>query len=245
MTSAVTPERSSESTLLVAAAVERELAPFLELAPALPPRSWRAAVTGPGKINAALGVSRALREARTGSVLFLGCAGAFPASGLRIGDVVIAREEILADEGAEAPEGFLSLEDLGLPLATRDGRSLFNRVPVSVPAAGEIEALRAPFSGSFRLALGRLITVSAASGTDSRAATMASRWDPVAESMEGAAAAAVAWRNAVPILEIRGISNFTGDRDRASWDIETACERAAAVAARWIELKTRRRLADC
>lgn len=225
---------------LVAAAVEQELAPFLERASRLPRGSWRTVVTGAGKINAALELDAAVGREVPESVVFLGSAGAFPSSGLEIGDVVIAGEEILADEGVEVPRGFVSMGDLGLPLGTRSGGKVYNEVPVAAPDESELEGLRTGARGAFRLAVGRLITVSTGTGTDRRAQTLAGRWrQPLAESMEGAAAALVAWRRGIPFVEIRGISNFTGNRDRASWELMTACEHAARVAVDWIVMRRR------
>ncbi|PID74095.1 MAG: hypothetical protein CSB33_00400 [Desulfobacterales bacterium] len=46
------------------------------------------------------------------------------------------------------------------------------------------------------------------------------------ESMEGAAAAAVAARFGIPFLEVRAASNLAGKRDRRKWDLPLAFERA-------------------
>ena len=40
--------------------------------------------------------------------------------------------------------------------------------------------------------------------------------------MEGAAAAQIATRYGIPMGEVRGISNRTGRRDRASWKVKEA-----------------------
>ena len=40
--------------------------------------------------------------------------------------------------------------------------------------------------------------------------------------MEGYALALAGQRFKIPVVEIRGISNEAGDRDRSNWDFETA-----------------------
>ena len=234
MSRAVEGQRSIGETeptpVLVLAAVERELEPFLQL---LDP-AWRSRVqtrvTGVGKISSALETERALTEWQPDRVVQIGCAGAFPASGLEPGDVGLASEEVLADEGVETPEGFLELDVLELPAARRGDAALYNRVPVSLPAPSVLEELRRRTSASFRLATGRFITVSAGSGSEDRVRELESRWQPLLESMEGAAVALVCWERETPFHEIRGVSNRVGPRDRASWDVDTALRNAALTA---------------
>jgi futalosine hydrolase len=48
--------------------------------------------------------------------------------------------------------------------------------------------------------------------------------------MEGAAAAHVCALYGVPFLELRGISNMVGDRDRSTWLIDQAAETAGRAA---------------
>ena len=65
-------------------------------------------------------------------------------------------------------------------------------------------------------------------GVTAEAEELADRWDALAESMEGAAAAHICALYGVPFLEVRGISNLVGDRDRAAWQV-----RRAVAAASW------------
>jgi futalosine hydrolase len=215
--------------ILVLAAVERELAPARACLGRLSPR-LRFHLTGAGKVSAAVETSRAVIEMRPAWVLQIGCAGAFPTSGLGIGDVAIATEEVLADEGMEAPGSFLDLRQLELPLARRGADALYNVIPVE-PIGGElIEEVRRRAGGAFRVLGGRLATVSAGSGTAERARRLELLWRPLAESLEGAAAAFACWRERVPFTELRGISNLTGERSRGSWEIDRACANAARAA---------------
>ena len=217
-------------TILIIAATEGELSPARELL-GDSAESISFAATGAGKVSAAISTLELTRQLRPDWIIQLGCAGAYPGSGLGIADVAIANVEIFADEGVETPEGFLSMRDLELPQAARDGELIFNEVPVDFPTAETIQEIRS----SLGIEAGLFCTVSLGSGTDAASRRAEERWNPLAESMEGAAAALVAWRQRVRFSEIRGISNMTGDRNRESWKIAEACEAAAAAAGVWIE----------
>lgn len=219
----------AETKVCIFAAVERELAPLrarsAELVSCLP---HAFVVTGVGKASAASAATAAVLAGEPPLLLQVGCAGAYPESGLEIGDVVLATSEVLADEGALTPRGFIDLRELGLPILQE---ALYNEIPTATPPAPLWEEARRELAPRFRCLAGRLATVSAVSGTDERAAELAERWQPLAESMEGAAVALVARKYGCPFVEVRGISNLVGAMDRPSWNIDDACEHAAEVVA--------------
>ncbi len=226
--------------ILILAATEIELSDLRERAGSagtIGEQPVEIAATGVGKANAAFSAGTLLVARDYRAIFNIGCAGAFPSSGLSVGDVVLADREVFADEGVLTPDGFLDLERLGFALHEPPGAPpVFNGIPITPPmrfAAREIAALAAELG--FRLRAGPLCTVSTCSGLDAAAAEIARRYSPLAESMEGAALALAALRCGLPFLEVRGISNMTGDRDRAHWDIPLACRRAAQAAARIIE----------
>ena len=220
------------------AALERELRPMRELVrgTALEERSeWIA--TGAGKVASAIAVTQALTTIRAACVVQIGCAGAFATSQLECGDVVIAQEETLADEGAYGPDGFLDLESIALPSLQTRGGAVFNRVPLSSPTEAECAELTTAAGGRFRVVSGRLATVAAASGDSQSAAQVEERWHPLAESMEGAAATLAALASGCPAYEFRGISNPVGQRDRDCWEVDLACANAAKISHRFLELR--------
>jgi futalosine hydrolase len=70
------------------------------------------------------------------------------------------------------------------------------------------------------------VTLSTCTGTAEGARELEQRYRGLCENMEGAAVAQVAALYNVPWIEVRGISNIVGDRDRASWDIPRAARAA-------------------
>lgn len=167
-------------------------------------------VSGVGPGPAAAATATGLASTPFAGVLSSGICGAFRGAA-GIGDIVVGTEFVAADVGADSPEGFLDLADLGwaellLPVA-----------PGLVRAAAE--RLRAV---GLTVVTGPVLTVSTATGTQARAAALADRHGAVAEAMEGRAVADAAQPHGIPVLEVRAVSNLIGPRDTASWRIDAA-----------------------
>jgi len=192
---------------------------------------------GVGKANAAAHTTLLLERFAPQRVLHFGCAGAYPGSGLHIGDLALADAEIFGDDGALTPEGFLGLDDLGLPLHEAHGQPCFQRIPLGTPHP-EVPARLQGFAtdtGS-RFASGTFVTVSTCSGSDTQAAVMARRTGGLCESMEGAAVALACLLRGTPCTEIRGISNLAEDRDLSRWNLAAGCRIAQLGVLELLEL---------
>ncbi|MFB7475876.1 futalosine hydrolase [Kitasatospora sp. NPDC056184] len=169
---------------------------------------------GPGAAAAA--AATALTAARYDLVLSAGIAGGF-APRAPIGATVVATGIVAADLGAETPEGFADVTELGF--------GTVRHTPAPAAAALAAEALGA--------VAGTVLTVSTVTGSAERAAALAARHpDAVAEAMEGFGVAEAAARHGVPSFELRTVSNAVGPRDRSAWRIGealAALERAFAL----------------
>lgn len=190
--------------VLVVVAVEREAA-------ALRHAFDHVVVAGIGRVNAAAATTEALiNDGPFDAVLSAGIAGVLPGASLELGELVVANACVYCEEGVITPDGFRTMDTFGFPLGAFEG----NRVPVD-----ERLAAIAP-TGAQR---GGIATVATCSGTDSAAHAVAARTHCVAEAMEGAAVVHAALRLGVPGIEIRAISNTTGDRAMQRWDLDRAC----------------------
>jgi futalosine hydrolase len=179
--------------------------------------------SGVGKANAAATTALLLDSLHAEAVLCFGCAGSYPGSGLRIGDLVLASEEIFGDEGALAPDGFQDMQALGFPLAEAGGERWFNRFAADPELLAYLHRLLATHSGQGQnVVVGPLVTVSTCSGTMAAGVEMARRTGGLGENMEGAAVAQMCAQFGVPFLEVRGISNLVEDRDLSRWDLPVA-----------------------
>ena len=175
--------------------------------------------TGVGPVNAAFALTRCLARSSPRAIIACGVGGAYPGSGLALGDVVAAESETYGDLGATSPDGFLDMQALGFPVIDQTP-PLFNRLPLDLFPATR----RVPF-----------VTCSACTGTDEQAQALVARTGGAVESMEGAALVHVARLSRIPVGEIRGISNIAGRRDRAAWRIAEAAAGARRALIDWIE----------
>ena len=183
---------------------------------------------GIGKTSAAAATATLLNHVCANRVIMLGCAGAYPASGLKVGDLAIASEEILGDEGVLTPQGFLDMEQMDLPVARVGERCYYNRFPIDPQGLTSLKALLHDYAinESIQCCCGPFVSVSTCSGTASHGALLHQRSGGIAENMEGAAVAQVCVMYQIPFIEIRAISNMVEDRDMSRWDLPGAMERA-------------------
>jgi futalosine hydrolase len=140
-------------------------------------------------------------------VVSAGIGGVYAGRG-ELGDIVVGRRTIAADLGAESPDGYLTLSDLGFGAESMDSDPrLFGHVGAVLPAGIH----------------GSVLCVHTATGTSARAVELIERHpDAVAEAMEGWGVATAAADHGVPFVEIRAVSNLVGPRDRSAWRIDLA-----------------------
>lgn len=174
--------------------------------------------TGVGPVNAAHAVTLAITSARPDAIVVCGIGGAYPGSGLAIGDVACADTECYGDLGATSPGGFLDLQALGFPLV--DGpHPIYNVLPLQLfPATRRV----------------RFVTMSSCTGVASAAREIEARTGGAVENMEGAAVVHVAAMHGVPVGELRGISNLVTDRDPTAWHIKDSAIAAQEALLTWI-----------
>lgn len=202
---------------------------------------------GVGRVNAAVAATRAILSEEPPDVLVsAGVAGSLPpfettssgapspappaaAASPAIGTLVLASEAVYAEEGLLGPDGFVTTDEMGFPLGPFSG----NRIPADAELLERVEAAAQTLALSDARAIvrGPVATVATCSGTDAGARTVAHRTAAIAEAMEGAAVLHVASVQRVPGLELRGISNTTGDRPAQRWDLDAGLE-AVSLAAR-------------
>ena len=188
---------------------------------------------GVGKVNAAAATAVMIERYQPQLVINTGCAGAYSGSGLSVGNLVVASEEVLADEGVVVTEGWKDLRYMNLPVVEQGGLSCYNVLPLSRHASEKAMQL-ADYYGVF-LMRGRFATVSTCSGTRQYGGELVLRWSALAENMEGAAVAQICLRCGIDCLEIRGISNVVEERDLKKWDIPRAVEAAQRFVLKYLE----------
>jgi futalosine hydrolase len=154
---------------------------------------------GVGPVEAAATVARTLAAGTYAAVINAGIGGAFR-GGAAVGDAVLVTSERLADLGLEG----------GGELRLPDGATLVGEVPADAGLMARTADLPYPAT--------RGLTVAQVTTTDATATRLQHAYAAGVESMEGFAVLRAAQLAGVPALEVRGISNYVGDRLRAEWD---------------------------
>ncbi|WP_328422855.1 futalosine hydrolase [Micromonospora sp. NBC_00389] len=179
---------------------------------------------GPAVAGAATARLLALAEAAGRpyrAVVSAGVAGGF-AGQAAVGDTVLGTASIAADLGAESPDGFIPVDELGMPPALLGSGSV-------VPADPRLLAtLRAALPAA---TAGPVLTVSTVTGTAASTEELRRRHpEAVAEAMEGYGVAVAAAQAGVPFAELRTISNPIGPRNRDTWRLRAALTALTAAA---------------
>ncbi|MCW6005330.1 futalosine hydrolase [Micromonospora sp. CPCC 205371] len=178
-------------------------------------------VVGVGAAAAAGGTARLLALAEAAgrpyrAVLSAGIGGGFPGQ-VPVGGTVLAARSIAADLGADSPDGFIPLDELGFGSA------------IAAVDESLLAALRAALPYAV---VGDVLTVNTVTGTAEGAKALAARYPAaVAEAMEGYGVACAATAAGLPFAELRTISNPVGPRDRAAWRLADAFASLAKAAA--------------
>jgi futalosine hydrolase len=219
------PQRPPEEvSILVCAATPQELAAFWphhEVAPISQQMAWGYqetvawTCTGVGIPATFATLYPLLDSLRPRLLLHIGIAGAYPHSGLQIGDIVLAESETYGDIGFELPQppAFRPIREAPF------SHSLYT-TPLSLALPDEWVAASADMR--FHVKRGRGCTVNQCTGTPETAQLRRSLFQADFESMEGAAVAQIGHQKGIPVCEIRAISNMASTRDMRPENIQLA-----------------------
>ena len=190
------------------------------------------AFSGMGKVNAAAAAAAILSSYSVARLWMWGSAGAYDLAAVEISDVALASEEILGDEGVATISSWQPLDAIGIPLIDSTVKPFFNRMevdPLELKRSRKLLSEWERIPPAPRICVGPFVTLSAVSGSPARARLLFNRYRALCENMEGGAVAQVCLRYQVPFLEIRGLSNWAGDRKKGNWQLSKAlnnCQRA-------------------
>ena len=169
-------------------------------------------ITGVGSVATTWSLMRQIDRRRPDLIIQAGIAGCFTHK--PPGDVVVVREEVLADLGVWEEQQFKSLFDL--KLADRDQLPFSNgRLVNPYRQLLELTALE-PVRG---------ITVNEITTDPDRIRWYQQNTAAVVESMEGGGLHYTALQERIAFLQLRSVSNDVGVRDKTKWDIRLAISR--------------------
>jgi futalosine hydrolase len=171
-------------------------------------------ITGVGTLQATAMLSHMLREERPDLLIQAGVGGGFHPLKHPIGSCVAIGSEVQGDLGVMEHHGsWRTLEDMGLldpdAFPFQEGR-------LPNPHIGLLSTAGQPVVKG--------VTVNRVSTEPDIISMMAHRLQADVESMEGAAFHYICLMENIPFLQLRGISNLVGDRDKSRWQMSAALE---------------------
>mgnify|MGYP001168708509 CR=1 FL=1 len=192
--------------ILLVAATENEIAPFLAQKP-----SADYLVTGVGCPVTIYQLSKRLHHLDYDLVIQAGIAGSF-SHALPLGEVVLVKRDCFADLGVIEKNGLYSVFDKGFADE--------NHFPFTNGWLGNDN----PVLNNIFLQHVDAVTVNTVTDDAKQISRMVSKYNPQIESMEGAALHFVCLQENVPFLQLRSVSNFVGERNKANWKLKESIE---------------------
>ena len=193
--------------VLVIAATERELTGIKEISFDRPSMMVQTAVTGVGLMPSTYAIMQFLIASRPDVIIQLGIAGSFNPS-IELGTAVTVRKEMLADMGVYETSGYRDIFEMGL---TEKNSAPFEQGAIVNHHENLIEGLSLPVVSA--------VSVNEISTSTEKIKLFSEKYKADIESMEGAALHYVCTLQQIPFVQIRGISNLVGERDKSKWKI--------------------------
>jgi futalosine hydrolase len=188
----------------------------------------RLMVSGPGMVNTIQAMTACIENSKPSLIIQTGCAGAFLESGLTLGDIGIASDEVDIHLGIEPVSQYNAVQELPFPVLIKNNTAYKNRYEchkVLTDSAYNILVKKLQ-SKRIQVKKGPFITVSTITSTEQKAARLFHHYSAIMEAMEGAGAAHLSMYYDIPFLEIRAVSNIVGEREKSEWNLPLACERS-------------------
>ncbi len=195
--------------VLLTAATAKEIEPFLE--------QYRNSnkfsnidvlITGIGLTSTAYHLTRHIYVKKPELIIQAGVAGCF-AKKMQLGSVVVVKQDTIADQSVIELRKLKTLFDLNLVPE--------NQFPFS---KGWLVNPHLALAGKSRLKAVKAISVNQITTSKEMTRFYKKEFQPVIESMEGAALHYVCLMEKIPFLQIRSISNYIGERNKKKWNMK-------------------------
>lgn len=162
----------------------------------------------------------------------VGIAGAYPETGIAIGDIVTGSHESFGDLGVELPGPDPFAPVTTFPWADPEYRQPLGLAIAAYPRSGHL--FPESWRRSFDILMARGCTVNGCTGLESTGRRRRDASGAEFESMEGAAVALAGLETGIPVCEVRAISNQASTRDMRPENIALALGNLGVYMARWL-----------
>jgi futalosine hydrolase len=167
-------------------------------------------ITGIGLTATSYTLTKQLGMKRPDLVIQAGIAGCFDKN-IPQGSVVVVKQDTIADLSVIENKELKTMFDLGLIKP--------NQFPFR---SGWLVNPHKDILQKTKLKAVKAISVNHITTAKTMSGFYQQRFQPVIESMEGAALHHVCLMEKIPFLQVRGISNYIGERDKTKWNIKDA-----------------------
>jgi futalosine hydrolase len=179
--------------------------------------------SGVGMLATAVSLSKLLAEEKPDLIIQAGIAGCFDET-ISLGKVLAIRDESLADMGVEEDGKWKDIFDLKLE---KSSYHPFERRRLPNPWLADFNLLKLPEVSA--------VTINTVTTGKERIQQLIRKYDPVTESMEGAALHYTCREAGIPFLQIRSVSNYIGERNKANWKIREAVDSLNQVLVKYVD----------
>jgi futalosine hydrolase len=193
--------------ILIAAATAFEIAPFLEQYRNNEFQEADVLITGIGLTSCTYHLSRYINLKKPNLIIQAGVAGCFEKK-IPLGEVVTIQQDTIADESVIELNKLRTLFDLKLVP--------HNQFPYK---KGWLVNPGTALMKKSKMKLVKGISVNQITTSKQMIEFYKNEFNPVTESMEGAALHYVCLMEKIPFLQIRSISNYIGERNKKKWNM--------------------------
>ena len=193
-------------SILIAAATKMEIQTFLDLNP-----DAEYLITGVGAAATVFQLMNRIESNKYDFIIQVGLAGTY-SNELILGESVFVERDCFADLAVWENKKIINVNDLGFTnpndFPFENGWLVNHKVSFNSTQAKKVKA----------------VTVNLLTDDLSYVEAMRMKYNAAVESMEGAALHYVCIQKNIPFLQIRGISNQVGERDKSKWKFKEALQ---------------------
>ncbi len=212
-----------KKNILITAATAREIAPFLEHYCNKEFQGTDVLLTGIGLTSCTYHLSRYINLKKPGLIIQAGVAGSFDKR-ISLSEVVAIKQDTIGDESVIELNKLKTLFDLKL---VPHNQFPYKKGWLINPGTALLK------KSTLKIVKG--ISVNQITTSPQVINFYRKEFNPVTESMEGAALHYVCMMEKIPFLQIRSISNYIGERNKKNWNMKESIANLNSELIRMIE----------
>ena len=172
--------------------------------------------TGIGMLASGVKLTQLAATHKPDLIIQMGIAGSYSKKE-PLGKVMIIASESIADLGVRENDTFKDLFETGLQ---KENEAPFKKRKLMNPGVKKVNLLKTNTAEA--------VTINEITTSAKRIKEIIAAHNPVLESMEGAALHYVGSLTKTPFIQIRAVSNYVGERNKAKWKLKESVEQLEA-----------------